>query len=302
MSVADNVIARTGVTRDRVQARAVWWGALGVLGFSFSLPATRLAVADLDPVVVGLGRAVVAACLAAALLAARREPLPARADWPRLAIVAVGVVVGFPIFTSLALRHLSSAHASVIVGVLPAATAAMAVVRGGERPSRAFWLAAVAGLAAALGFAATQGASGLAAADVYVLIAVALCALGYAEGGALSRRLGGWQVICWALVLSAPVLAPVVALRASATGLHAGTDAWLGFAYVALVSMFLGFFAWYRGLALGGIARIGQVQLAQPVLTLIWAALLLGEQVTAATVLAALAVLASVVATQRLKS
>jgi drug/metabolite transporter (DMT)-like permease len=206
--------------------------------------------------------------------------------------------VGFPIFTSLALRHLSSAHASVIVGVLPAATAAMAVVRGGERPSRGFWFAAAAGLAAALAFAATQGASGLAAADGFVLIAVALCALGYAEGGALSRRLGGWQVICWALVLSAPVLAPVVALRAAQTGLHAETDAWLGFAYVALVSMFLGFFAWYRGLALGGIARIGQVQLAQPVLTLVWAALLLGEEVTAATVLAALAVLASVVATQ----
>jgi drug/metabolite transporter (DMT)-like permease len=283
----------------RERAGAVWWGALGVLGFSFSLPATRLAVADLDPVVVGLGRAVVAAVLAAALLAVRREPVPARADWPRLGLVAIGVVVGFPIFTSLALRHLSSAHASVIVGVLPAATAAMAVARGGERPSRAFWLAAAAGLAAALGFAATQGASGLAAADVYVLIAIALCALGYAEGGALSRRLGGWQVICWTLVLSAPVLAPVVAVRIAASGLHAGADAWLGFTYVALVSMFLAFFAWYRGLALGGIARVSQVQLAQPVLTLVWAALLLGEQVTAATVAAALAVLASVVATQR---
>jgi drug/metabolite transporter (DMT)-like permease len=282
-----------------VETRALWWGALGVLGFSFSLPATRLAVADLDPTVVGLGRAVVAACLAAALLAIRRERVPARADWPRLGLVAIGVVVGFPIFTSLALRHLSSAHTTVIVGILPAATAAMAVVRGSERPSRGFWLAAAAGFAAALTFAATQGASGIAAADVYVLIAVALCALGYAEGGALSRRLGGWQVICWALVLSAPVLAPIVAVRASATGLHAGTDAWLGFAYVALVSMFLAFFAWYRGLALGGIAKIGQVQLAQPVLTLIWAALLLGEEVTPATVAAALAVLGSVVATQR---
>jgi drug/metabolite transporter (DMT)-like permease len=272
---------------------------LGVLGFSFSLPATRLAVADLDPAVVGLGRAVVAACLAAALLALRREPLPARADWPRLGLVAVGVVVGFPIFTSLALQHLSSAHATVIVGVLPAATAAMAVVRGGERPSRGFWLAAAFGLAAALTFAATQGASGIDSADLYVLVAVALCALGYAEGGALSRHMGGWQVICWALVLSAPVLAPVVALRIAETGLHAGADAWLGFAYVALVSMFLAFFAWYRGLAQGGIAKIGQVQLAQPVLTLVWAALLLGEEVTLATVAAALAVLGSVVATQR---
>jgi drug/metabolite transporter (DMT)-like permease len=281
-----------------VDARAIWWGFLGVLGFSFSLPATRLAVADLDPVVVGLGRAVVAAALAAALLALRREPLPARADWPRLALVAVGVVFGFPIFSSLALRDLSSAHASVIVGMLPAATAVMAALRGGERPSLAFWGASAAGLAAVLAFAATQGAGGVAPADLYVLAAVALAALGYAEGGALSRRLGGPQVICWALVLSAPILVPVVALRIGATGLHAGADAWLGFAYVSLISMFLAFFAWYRGLALGGIARIGQIQLAQPVLTLCWAALLLGEQVTLATVVAALAVLASVVATQ----
>jgi drug/metabolite transporter (DMT)-like permease len=190
----------------------------------------------------------------------------------------------------------------VIVGMLPAATAVMAALRGGERPSPAFWAASAAGLVAVLAFAATQGASGVAPADLYVLAAVALAALGYAEGGALSRRLGGWQVICWALVLSAPVLVPVVALRIGSEGLHAGPDAWLGFAYVALISMFLAFFAWYRGLALGGIARIGQIQLAQPVLTLCWAALLLGEQVTAATVLAALAVLASVVATQRLRS
>jgi drug/metabolite transporter (DMT)-like permease len=150
-----------------------------------------------------------------------------------------------------------------------------------------------------LAFAATQGAGGVALADLYVLAAVALCAFGYAEGGVLSRRYGGWQVICWALVLTAPALVPVVAFAIARDGMSAGADAWLGFAYVSLFSMFLGFFAWYRGLALGGIARIGQIQLAQPVLTLVWAALLLGEQVTTATVVAALAVLACVALTQR---
>lgn len=278
------------------------WGSVGVLAFSFSLPATRLAVDDLDPTVVGLGRALVAAALAGALLAWRREPLPARADWPRLAIVAIGVVIGFPILTSLALRDVPSAHASVIVGLLPAATAVMAVARAGERPSPAFWAAAGAGLVAVLIFAATQGAGGVSTADVYTLIAVPLCALGYAEGGALARRYGGWQVICWALVLAAPALIPIVALAAADAGLHADAESWLGFAYVAAISMFLAFFAWYRGLALGGVARIGQIQLAQPVITLVWAAALLGEEVTAGTVAAALAVLACVGATQRARA
>ena len=210
----------------------------------------------------------------------------------------MGVVIGFPICTSVALKHLSSAHASVIVGMLPAATAALAVVRARERPPRAFWAAAAAGLVAVLAFAATQGAHGIAAADLLVLAAVALAGVGYAEGAVLSRHYGGWQVICWALVLTAPVLVVPVGVAAS-HGVHAGTDAWLGFAYVAAVSMFLGFFAWYHGLALGGIAKIGQLQLAQPVLTLVWSALILGEHVTAAMAIAALAVLACVLATQR---
>jgi drug/metabolite transporter (DMT)-like permease len=272
-----------------------------VLAFSFSLPATRLAVADLDPTFVGLGRALVAAALAAILLAVRREKLPERRDLPRFAIVGLGVVIGFPVFTSLALEHTSSAHASVVVGLLPAATAVWAVARAGERPSRAFWLAAAAGLVAVLAFAATQGVHGIASADLFVLAAVALAGLGYAEGGALSRRYGGWQVICWALILTAPFLALPVTLAAS-HGLHADATAWLGFAYVSVISMFLGFFAWYHALALGGVAKIGQVQLAQPVLTLVWAALILGERVTAAMVVAALAVLACVLATQRTRS
>ena len=296
MTTVDNASGAPPITLHA--SNAVFWGALGVLTFSFSLPATRLAVEDLSPTFVGLGRALVAAALAAALLAIRRERLPARRDVPRLLATGLGVVIGFPLFSSLALRELTSAHASVIVGLLPIATAVFAVTQGGERPGRRFWASALAGLAAVLVFAATQGATGLAIADLYVLIAVTLCGFGYAEGATLSRRYGGWQVICWALVLTAPFLVPVVAVSASG-GVHASPEAWLGFAYVSLFSMFLGFFAWYRGLALGGIARIGQIQLAQPVLTLVWAALLLGESVTTATVMAALAVLACVAITQR---
>src|SRR3954453_10397200 len=212
----------------RVRA-AVAYGSLGVLAFSFSLPATRLAVEDLDPTFVGLGRAVVAAVLAAALLALTRQPLPHRQDLYRFALVSIGVVIGFPICTSLALKHLSSAHAIVIVGMLPAATAALAVVRAGERPPPGSRAPAAAGLVAVLAFAATQGAHGIAAADLLVLAAVALAALGYAEGGALSRTYGGWQVICWALVLTAPVLIAPVAISVAAHGVHAGTTEWLGF-------------------------------------------------------------------------
>jgi drug/metabolite transporter (DMT)-like permease len=273
-------------------------GLIGVLGFSFTLPATRVAVEQLDPVFVGLGRAAVAALPAALLLALWRERLPDRSVLARLALVALGVVFGFPLLSALALRELTAAHSAVIVGLLPAATAVMAVVRAGERPSGGFWIASAAGLAAVLVFAASQGV-GVSAADVLVIGAVALGAIGYAEGGALARDMGGGRVICWALVLSLPLTLPIGAVAAASGGVDAPADAWLGFAYVALVSMFLAFFAWYAALAKGGVAKIGQVQLVQPLLTLGWAAALLGEHVSPGTLLASLAVVGSVVATQR---
>ncbi len=279
--------------------RGALLGSTGVVAFSLSLPMTRLAVVELDAWFVAFGRALVAALLAAIVLAATRSPRPTARQARSLAIVGVGVVVGFPLFSSLALQSRTSAHSAVIVGLLPIATALFAVARASERPTPRFWLASIAGLVAVLVFAAAQGAGGPQASDALLLLAVILGGLGYAEGGALARDLGGWRTICWALVLSAPVMAPL-AVAAGATGdLHGGADAWAGFAYVSLVSMFLGFFAWYAGLALGGVARVGQVQLAQPVLTLGWAALLLGESVGVGTVAAALAVLACVVATQR---
>jgi len=274
-------------------------GFIGVLAFSFTLPATRIAVEQLDPTFVGIGREALAAVPAALILLFAHLPFPTRPQLLRLGIVAFGVVFGWPLFTALALRDLTSAHSAVIVGLLPAATAVAAVLRAGERPSRAFWLASFAGLVAVLAFAASQGAGLVSTADVFILIAVALSAIGYAEGGALSRELGGWQVICWAVVLSVPLTVPIAVVAAAGSDLHADADAWLGFAYVAGVSALLGFFPWYAALARGGVAKIGQIQLIQPLLTLVWSAWLLDEHIGVTTLIASIAVVASVVATQR---
>ena len=274
-------------------------GFLGVLAFSFTLPATRVAVEQLDPTFVGIGREAFAAVLAGLILLVSRAALPSRDQLVRIAIVASGVVFGWPLFTALALQDLTSAHSAVILGLLPSATAVAAVLRAGEHPSRAFWLASLAGLVAVLAFAASQGAGLPSTGDLLILVAVAIGAIGYAEGGALARELGGWRVICWAVFLSAPLTVPIAAIAAIGSDLHADGDAWLGFAYVTVVSALLGFFPWYAGLARGGVAKIGQVQLVQPLLTLAWSAALLGEHVGPETLLASAAVLASVVATQR---
>ena len=273
-------------------------GFLGVLAFSFTLPATRVAVEELDPVFVGIGREAIAAILAGMILVATRAPLPAPRQLRSLAIVASGVVFGWPLFSALALQGLTSAHSAVIIGILPAATAVAAVLRAGEHPTRGFWLASLAGLASVLAFAATQGA-GVSWGDIQILVAVALGAIGYAEGGALAREMGGWRVICWAVFLSAPLTVPIGLIAALGSDLHAGDDAWLGFAYVSVISALFGFFPWYAGLARGGVAKIGQIQLLQPLLTLAWSALLLNEHIGPATIVASIAVLASVVATQQ---
>lgn len=285
------------MTRTPLLPPGLLLGALGILGFSFSLPATKLAVADLDPWFVAFGRAAVAGVLSIAVLRAVRAPRPSREHTKRLALVVLGVVVGFPLLTSLALRELPAAHAIVTIGLLPAATAVAAVMRAGERPALPFWLAAGAGTAAVVAFALVGGAEGLQFADLGLLLAVAVCGVGYAEGAVVARELGGARTICWALVLALPLTLPVSLLTMGP--LEAGADAWLGFAYVALVSMFLGFFAWYAGLARGGVARIGQVQLAQPVLSLGWAALVLGEHVSGAEAVTSGVVLLCVIATQR---
>ena len=267
--------------------RGLLYGLLGVACFSLTLPATRIAVTGLDPVFVGLGRAVVAALLAAVALLATRSPWPGRALLPRIAIVAGGVIVGFPLFTALAMRHVPASHGAIVIGVLPLATALAGAWLAHERPAPAFWLCSVAGSAVVVTFALWRGGGTLQLADLLLLAAVAAAAIGYAEGGRLARTLGGWQVISWALVLAAPLVLLPTLWVVDARIVSASPAAWAGFAYVSVVSMFLGFFAWYRGLALGGIAVVGQTQLLQPFLTLFASALLLGEPLDPATFVAA---------------
>ncbi|WP_432494984.1 DMT family transporter [Kineococcus gypseus] len=276
-------------------------GLLGVAVFSLTLPLTRTAVLTLDPLLVGAGRSAVAGALAAAVLLATRTPRPAARLLPRLLLVVAGVVAGFPLLTSAAMRHLPAAHGAVVIGVLPAATAVAVVLRTRERPGRTFWAAGAAGLVAVVVFAALSGGGlgGLGAGDALLLGAVALAALGYAEGGLLARELGAWQTICWALVLALPLTVALALLGAAGGSTSAGPAGWLSFAYLALFSTFLGFFAWYRGLAIGPMTRVSQVQLVQPVLTIAWSALLLGERVGADVLAAAAAVLVCAAAAVR---
>lgn len=275
-------------------------GLLGVVIFSGSLPATRVAVLDLDPLFLTFARAAIAGLSGLALLWLFRQPRPERSDLGPLAIVAAGVVVGFPLLTALALRHVTSAHAIAFVGLLPFATALFAVLRGAERPRPAFWVFSLLGSALVAGYALRSGgAEGSLVGDLLMVAAILLCGLGYAEGARLSRRLGGWQVISWALVLSLPVMLPLALLQMPATWSGIGWPAWVSLAYVSLFSMLIGFVFWYRGLAQGGIAAVGQLQLLQPFLGLALAATLLGEPVGWGLVVVAAGVVACVAGARR---
>jgi drug/metabolite transporter (DMT)-like permease len=264
------------------------WGSglLGVIIFSGSLPATRVAVAGFSPLFLTSARAAIAALLGAALLAVLRQPWPQRKDLVSLVIVALGVVIGFPLLTALALQHITSAHSIVFIGLLPLSTAVFAVLRGGERPKPLFWLFSCIGSATVAAFALSGDGAVSLTGDLLMVAAIVVCGLGYAEGAALSRRLGGWQVISWALVLSAPVvlLMTIVTLPPNWDGI--GAPAWLGLAYVSIFSMLVGFVFWYRGLARGGIASVGQLQLLQPFLGFALAGLLLHEPVAWSMILA----------------
>jgi len=268
-----------------------------VVGFSGTPPATRAVVEACGPWIASFGRVALAGVLAGAILVARRERWPTGAQWRRLAVVAAGVVLGFPVLSAIALRQLSSAHAALLVGVLPLVTALVGRLRGGERPSPAFWLAATGGFGAVAIFALARGGGTFHAVDGVMLGAVASAAVGYSEGAILAREMGGWRVICWALVLVAPVIvACALALgRAAPPGrcAVAGAPVVLGLGYLGLVNMLLAFFAWYRGLAEAGIAKASQLQLAQMPLSLLWSALLLGERIGARELLTAAAVIGS---------
>ncbi len=288
--------------------RTAWRGtglaALGVLAFSGSFPATAFALRGFDAYLVGVGRAAIAGVVAIVCLAAMRVPLlPPRRHLPAYAAISFGVVFGFPVLSGLALdAGASTSHAAVVIGLLPAATAACAVLRAGERPKFMFWVACAAGAVAITVFTLGMGGGHLTGADLLLVGALLSAAVGYTEGGRLARETPGWRVISYALVVSLPVTVPVTAVLAMTTDVRPSAPALAGFAYVALISMFLGFFPWYAGLAVGGIARAGQTQLVQPLLTLAWAWLLLSEPIELATVTGALAVLACVALTQRARS
>lgn len=262
--------------------------------FSFTVPLSRLAVADLSPLFIGAGRAVVAATLAAAALTLTRQRVPHGFQWLRLAVVATGVVAGFPLLTTYALTEVPASHGVVVIALLPAATAVLAVLRTGERPVRAFWVFSALGALAAVGFALVQGGGidQVHRADLLLFAAVLVCAMAYAEGGLLTRELGSWQTISWALVVASPVMVTLTAVSVVREPPTGSPAAWASFAYLAVVSMYLGFFAWYRGLAIGPMAQVSQVQLGQPVLSLLWAGLLLGEHIGWPTVLGGLLVIA----------
>ncbi|MCA0244750.1 MAG: DMT family transporter [Proteobacteria bacterium] len=284
-------------------ARGLALGALGVLIFAATLPMTRLAVGDaadpqLPPAFVTAGRAAAAGVLSLVWLLLQRAPLPPRRHWGALALSAAGTVLGFPLCLSLALRRVDAMHAAVVTGVLPLATAAAAALLLRQRASLGFWACAVFGCALVVAYAAWQGAGALTAADGLLLLAVCSAAVGYVGGAQVSAALPAPQVICWVLVMSLPLTLPAAWwLRPRAP---ASAAAWGGFAYVSLFSMWLGFFAWYRGLALGGVMRVSQVQLLQPFLALLLAVPLLGEKLDAATVGFALAVMAVVFVGRRL--
>ena len=262
--------------------RGTMLGLVGVTIFGLTLPATRIGVGELDPVFFGLGRAIVAGALAAVVLILLRQPWPQRRHIPLLAVTSLGVVIGFPLLATIAMQYAPASHGGVVLALLPLATAFASTVVAGERPSAPFWLCATGGSAAVLIYAWKTGAgeTTLHWADLLLVLATGLAAAGYASGGVLARELGGWQVICWALVLGQPVLLAVVALFAEPINWAASSRAWAAFAYVAIFSQFLGFIAWNAGLAIGGIAKIGQLQLLQTFITLAGAALLLGEQIT----------------------
>lgn len=274
-------------------------GLMGVIIFSGSLPATRIAVLEFAPLFLTVARASIAGLVAVCLLLVLREKRLQRNQLMPLFIVASGVVVGFPLLTALALQYVTSAHSVVFVGLLPLATAVFAVLRGGERPRPVFWVFSLLGSALVVGFACAQGLSASPAGDLLMLLAIVVCGLGYAEGATLSRTLGGWQVICWALVLALPLMLILTLLSAPPALATISAPAWLSLGYVSLFSMLIGFVFWYRGLAQGGIAAVGQLQLLQPFFGLTLAATLLHEQVSVGMLGVTVGVIACVAGARR---
>lgn len=293
-------MAKDSVNKNRSGLKSGWLSGLaGVVIFSGSLPATRIAVQEMDPFFLTFLRASVAGVLAIMLILFLRQTRPHRSQLISLIIVALGVVMGFPLLTAMALRHVSSAHSIVFLGLLPMATAIFGVVRGSERPRLAFWIFSVTGSLLVMGFALFQGGAISATGDLLMLASVMVCGLGYAEGAKLSRELGGWQVICWALIIALPVMLVATIETIPEDISDISLPVWLALGYVSLFSMLIGFIFWYRGLAAGGIAAVGQLQLLQPFFGLGLSATLLSETVSPVMIMITLGVILCVIGSRR---
>ncbi|WP_173264787.1 DMT family transporter [Streptomyces pacificus] len=298
---------RTGTPRAAAATPAARSGSphgtllasLGVVAFSLTFPSTVWGLESFGPWSLVAARSVLAAVIAGGFLLALRTPLPERRHLGPLLVVAGGVVVGFPLLTTLALRTSTASHAAVVVGLLPLTTAAFAAVRTGRRPSRTFWAAALAGAAVVLGFTLGSNGGAPSAGDLYLFAALLVCAAGYTEGGRLAGLMPGWQVIGWALVLCLPLTVPGAVFALMAEPVRPGAQGVAGLLWVAAGSTFFGLYVWYRGMAAIGIARASQLQLAQPLLTLLWSVLLLEEPLSPAAPAAAAAVLVCIAVTQR---
>jgi drug/metabolite transporter (DMT)-like permease len=252
-------------------------GFIGVAIFSLTLPFTHVAVKELDPLFVSIGRTVVAGFASIIILLATRQPWPTRADALRLLVVIAGVIFGFPVFSTIAMKTVDASHGTVVLGLLPLSTAFMSTIFAGERPTPVFWAWGLLGSALVVAFALWQGDMALRGADMLLLLAVLAAGMGYAAGGALSRKLGGWQVICWALVMALPLTLPLTSYLAFKIETPVHWISWASFLYLALFSQLIGFFAWNAGLATGGVAKVGQVQLLQTFMTLFAAWAFFGE-------------------------
>ncbi|WP_409290831.1 DMT family transporter [Peribacillus sp. SCS-37] len=272
----------------------LWLGLVGVICFSLTLPATRIAVVYFGTTTVGLGRTVIAALLVGIILIIKKEKIPNRQQCKSILIVAAGAVLGFPLITSWVMKALPVSHGAVELALLPLATAGIAMLRAGEKPSLRFWLASFTGAGAVILYAAHLGLGTLQIEDLGLLAAVIILGLSYAEGGKLSKEMGSWQVIAWAIVMGAPFFLIPVMMDISMEMLHAPIQAWVSMLYLAVVSQFLAYAAWYGGMAMGGIARVSQLQYLQPFLMILFAALFLGESITMVTILTEIIVVIAV--------
>lgn len=300
LCVKDGNMAELSISKLQENTASGWLnGFIGVVLFSGSLPATRMAVLAFDPVFVTLARASIAGILALVTLMVFKEKRPKRKQLGSLCIVAIGCVVGFPLMSALALQHITSAHSIVFIGILPVSTAVFGIIRGDERPKPIFWLFSALGSLLVIGYALAQGLTASPLGDVLMILSVILCGLGYAEGAKLTKTLGGWQVISWALVLSLPLMLPLTFIYLPSSFDAVPMGAWASLAYVSLFSMFIGFVFWYKGLAQGGTATIGQLQLLQPFFGLALAAWLLHEQVSVGMLAVTVGVILCVVATKK---